>query len=241
MTTIIDGDSLVWKCCYYIEALQSFNQSVDNMNEHIHEFLKVAGTTHYVGFLGESPIPTFRRKLFSEYKAKRPEKPRYYTDNWELVYDILVNKWKFNRLSGLECDDAVAIQAAHYRKIERPYTIIGVDKDLLQIEGTHYNPDKKQMQYISYDTAQYNLYKQILTGDQTDNIKGLAGIGPVKATKILTEAPSNHKREWLTLAAYQGQLGDNKGLEEFCKNSLLVMLKESEEGYTIPEEVEYST
>ena len=35
------------------------------------------------------------------------------------------------------------------------------------------------------DEANYNFYHQLLVGDRTDNIPGIDGIGPVKASRAL--------------------------------------------------------
>ncbi len=40
---------------------------------------------------------------------------------------------------------------------------------------------------VDEETGLRNFYTQLLTGDTSDNIKGIAGIGPVKAKKALAE------------------------------------------------------
>ena len=47
-----------------------------------------------------------------------------------------------------------------------------------------------------------NFYKQILTGDRVDNIVGLKGIGPVKATKILKDCKTEADLYKAVLEAY---------------------------------------
>ena len=41
------------------------------------------------------------------------------------------------------------------------------------------------MYYVKEEEAIKNFYKQLLTGDRTDNIPGIKGIGDKKADKIL--------------------------------------------------------
>lgn len=85
---------------------------------------------------------------------------------------------------GQEADDAVAIEMTEF---PNKYVLVGQDKDLLQIPGEHYNPVKKEFTTITQESGLLNFYTQILTGDRTDNIKGVDKIGPVKAAKLLKD------------------------------------------------------
>jgi 5'-3' exonuclease len=101
---------------------------------------------------------------------------------------------------GIEADDAVAIKMA-----EEPgkYVLIGVDKDLLQIEGDHYNPVTCVYKVVTEFEAAYNFWKQVLTGDRVDAIPGLAGIGPKKAEKILQGCTDYESMQTAVWKAYQ--------------------------------------
>ena len=65
--------------------------------------------------------------------------------------------------------------------------ICSIDKDLLQIPGRHYNFVKKVHTVQTYEDGLKHLYMQSLIGDKSDNIIGVAGIGPVKAEQALAE------------------------------------------------------
>jgi 5'-3' exonuclease len=65
---------------------------------------------------------------------------------------------------------------------------------LLQIPGRHYNFVKKEAQTVGIDQGRKFLYLQSLIGDKSDNIIGVAGIGPVKAGKALAELET--EEEW---------------------------------------------
>ena len=63
--------------------------------------------------------------------------------------------------------------------------IISIDKDLDQIPGLKYNWVKDVGYNITEEQGYYNFHIQLMSGDSTDNIPGLPGIGPGKAAKAL--------------------------------------------------------
>jgi 5'-3' exonuclease len=87
------------------------------------------------------------------------------------------------------------------------YIVVSIDKDLKQIEGLHfdyyqvkikdsegnyiYNEFGKEIKmrkgfdYVMKHEGEHLVYKMLLTGDNSDNIKGVYGIGEKKAEKIL--------------------------------------------------------
>jgi len=65
-----------------------------------------------------------------------------------------------------------------------------VDKDLNNTPGWHHNMRTGEVYWVTEEEATYSFYKQLLTGDRTDNIQGIKGVGDVKATKILAECDS---------------------------------------------------
>ena len=101
---------------------------------------------------------------------------------------------------GIEADDAVSIKMN-----EEPgkYILVGVDKDLLQIVGDHYNPVKCERQTVNEFQAALSFWTQMLTGDRVDAIPGLAGIGPKKAEKILQGCTDYESMQTAVWKAYQ--------------------------------------
>ncbi len=74
--------------------------------------------------------------------------------------------------------------------------IVTLDKDLDLVPGEHYSwaistttwSKPAQFKSISKWEATSNFYSQMLIGDSTDNIFGIAGLGPVKSKKYLSSA-----------------------------------------------------
>ena len=102
-----------------------------------------------------------------------------------------------------EADDLLGIEATTH-----PLTtiIVSEDKDLQTIPALLYNPAKDTaVRHISVFEAAYNHMHQTLTGDKTDNYDGLAGCGPVTATKILAPAKEPEDLWPLVVKAFQSK------------------------------------
>lgn len=127
----------------------------------------------------------FRKEIDPNYKANRSQP----SPKWrEVCKQHLIDKYGAIEAHGCEADDYCGIY-------QSDSTIIcGIDKDLLQIPGKHWSweivrKDKvvrpSQFHNISELDGLKNFYKQVLTGDTSDNIIGIKGIGPVKASKLI--------------------------------------------------------
>lgn len=127
---------------------------------------------------------SWRRRFDPNYKANRIlPKPEYYG----LIYDWIETNYLVLKKKYHEADDMVSIYARAAIKEDHTYTIAGIDKDLRQIPGMHYDYLKGEHIEIDPWKAEFNFYTQLLTGDVSDNVPGLNGIGPVKAHKALQE------------------------------------------------------
>lgn len=130
----------------------------------------------------------------AKYKGNRDAsaKPLLYKE----IHDYLVKKFNPTICYGFEADDYVS-----YYQTENT-VLIDNDKDTDMVEGWHYNPRKKEAYYVDKEEAQYNFYRQLLTGDTADNIKGcLQGadkkncFGNSTADKYLAEYPIDSLEE----------------------------------------------
>ena len=111
----------------------------------------------------------FRYKIYPEYKANRTkEKPHYL----EACREMLVTQYKATVVNGYETDDALGIAQTKYDGNSR---ICSLDKDLLQIPGSHYNWVSGVSRLVSPLDGLRAFYKQLILGDKTDNIPGYDG------------------------------------------------------------------
>lgn len=78
-------------------------------------------------------------------------------------------------MKGIEADDALAIANKYLTDRGIHNVIVTFDKDLMQVPGLHYNPYKSDSVF-EVDGLQgfKNLWRQVITGDITDNIPGVS-------------------------------------------------------------------
>lgn len=135
-----------------------------------------------------SSYPRWRGIVYDKYKSNRKEpEPPFLRSCIEAIEE------EFNTAKGamLEADDILGIlyENNYYHR----QFIVSIDKDLLQIPGWHWRPHRQELIYQSEGNALYQFVLQWLTGDSTDGVPGIPGIGPKKAEKIIHDhlgAPS---------------------------------------------------
>ena len=81
----------------------------------------------------------FRKDIYSKYKANRPDLHEHMKTALTYGHNHMKDKYDAVESEGMEADDLVSIWAHEARAMELPYVVVGIDKDLLQIPGEHYN------------------------------------------------------------------------------------------------------
>lgn len=132
------------------------------------------------------------------YKAGRETQGK--PTHWRAVRDYLINQHGAIVTDGYEADDAIGIASTRDGK---GAFICTTDKDLDQLPGLHYNWVRDEVYTVSRREADFNLYAQILSGDSTDNIPGIDGIGPIKARKALADCKSSNDLKRRVREMYQ--------------------------------------
>lgn len=197
MHALIDGDIFLYA---FGSAKRENGQPlqwpflISRMDGQLSNILRsVDATTHQIYLTGTG---NYRERVATilPYKGNRPtEKPYWY----QQVKDFLLHHRGAILVEGMEADDAMGI--AQYKDVSSdPYAlaegkakvyartiICSLDKDLDMIPGWHYNWKKDKKYWIDELTAERNFWKQMLTGDATDNILGLYGVG--KSSSLLKQ------------------------------------------------------
>ena len=141
--------------------------------------------------------PTFRKKLFEEYQAHRPEKDKELLTQFEKARDtVSAFRIPIYDKAGYEADDVIGT-LARQAKVEEVVIVTG-DKDILQLvtkKTKVYLPirglkeaemmgEKQVFEKMGVKPSQVDDYKA-LVGDPSDNYKGVPGIGPKTAISLL--------------------------------------------------------
>ena len=150
-----------------------------------------------IGF--DTQAPTFRHVEFEHYKAQRKAPPEDLYPQLPILKGLLDNlQIKYFEKPGFEADDVIA-SIAIQSKID-DVVIVSGDRDVLQLISPQIKiqmPGWNLGELTLYDEkqlkAKYGLkpvqmidYKALM-GDQSDNIKGVAGIGPKTAGELLVK------------------------------------------------------
>jgi len=214
---LIDADSIYFRIAMVTQKKNEIRKGIKRTME---EIRKNCGVDRFMcAVKGDG---NFRERVDPDYKGHRkalePEMKA------AVLYGLqhMIDEYGAIPADDMEADDLVSIWAYEMMDAGMEPIIVAIDKDLLQIPGWHYNFVKKDPpRYVNADEANMLLMMQCLTGDTADNIKGIKGVGPKKAEKILAGVPM--ERRWNRVKAAYRQHKAGK-LESNC--ILLKMLKD---------------
>lgn len=160
-----------------------------------------------------------------EYKGHRKDqpKPQYYDE----IREYLQNRWGAKMIEGMEADDAMGIM--QFSKHRSRSVIASIDKDMKMIPGWHYNFVKRELEYIDRTQADRNFFRQLLTGDMTDNIPGIKGMGPKTALKLMGDETDPDKLYALCCEQYRKAYGDESWLPIIDEMAQLLWILRAED------------
>lgn len=149
---------------------------------------KVGNPVHFV-YLSPS-TGNFRDTLATlrKYKGNRDgrSRPVYYSD----LREHLRTSWSAVIAVKEEADDHISWVSRFNRESGKEPVIVGIDKDLRQIPGDHYDWVKDEHFTITEDEARLAFWEQVLAGDEGDNVTGCWGLGEKGARKFLQRCHS---------------------------------------------------
>lgn len=229
---LIDTPSLIYRAFYALPEMSTRNgfptNAVYGFSLMLLRLLKEE-IPDYICCAFDTPSPTFRHKKYTEYKIQRQPTPQKLIQQIPLIKDLLD---AFGIVSyeadGYEADDIIATLV---HKIDGNYLrlIFSGDLDLLQLvdeniflvstkkgitETITYTPQKVFEKYEIMPSQLVDL--KALSGDASDNIQGVKGIGEKTAISLLKKFDSveniiknldkieqEHLRESISLCAEQ--------------------------------------
>ena len=202
---VIDGNSILNRAYYGVRLLSTKDGRFTNgIYGFLNIFLSLLGTYEpdSVAIAFDLKAPTFRHKMYSEYKAGRKPAPRELVEQFAPLKELLTALgYTVVEKEGYEADDILGTLSANCKEGDFCYIATG-DRDSLQLVSENVNvvlASTKAGQPVStlYDIekikAEYKVTpKQLIDikaiqGDSSDNIPGVQGIGPKGAIDLISQ------------------------------------------------------
>lgn len=197
---IIDGSGYIFRAYYGIRPLSSpsgeptnavfgFTTMIDKaLREERPELLAITF---------DAGGKNFRHALYEEYKANRDKPPEDLISQIPRIKEVAqAFNIKDFCIPGVEADDVIATVVHKANAQGYDVCIITGDKDLMQLVGDHvslYEPMKGQRFGAAEVEAKMGVPPHqlgdslALSGDSSDNVPGVRGVGPKSAAKYLAE------------------------------------------------------
>ncbi len=151
-----------------------------------------------LGVVFDVAAPTFRDKLFEEYKANRPPMPEDLASQLPQVRAMCeAMRLPILEFAGYEADDVIATLARKAAARGHRVFVVTSDKDLFQIVNEHIHVLIPTKDDLVCDPAQVEELMGVppekitdllaLTGDSIDNIPGAKGIGDKGARELIAK------------------------------------------------------
>jgi len=172
--------------------------AVYGFSEFLFELIKRTGASYIACAFDASQTDSYRREIYTEYKANRPPAPEELIRQFDYCRQFCraagIADYSSNRF---EADDIIGTLARRLREQGFAITIVSADKDLAQLVGSEDD--------FWWDYARDNMLDQkgvekqfgvrpdqiadmlALSGDKVDNIPGIPGIGYTLASRILSK------------------------------------------------------
>ncbi len=194
---------------------------VERIESNLNNILQSVRPVSFTLYLTSDDKSNFRYRVATirPYKGHRPsDKPFWY----EQIRRHLIANYPTEVASGMEADDLLGITQSHNT------VICSVDKDLNNIPGLHYDELKseKGVYEVSELDADRNFFCQLLTGDRTDNIPGLYGVGTSSKLLGVVRGCTEWNDMYLAVKAeYEKRFGSYWKLFMFENAQLLYILR----------------
>lgn len=225
---VVDVSSMFFRAYYAVRALSNSKGLPTNA---IYGYLSMVTKLikdkepEYLAFCYDRPEPSFRKDLYEEYKANRSEMPEDLSLQMPYIRKVaeVLGVPTFEK-KGFEADDLIGTLCAFAEKNNWQSIIVSGDKDFAQLVSPNttmfdtmknkvFN-EKAVVEKWGVEPSQFKDYLA-LTGDSSDNIPGVRGVGPKGAQKLIAE--------------YGSLENIYKNLDKITNASLKKKLEESQE------------
>lgn len=205
---VLDGNSIINRAFYGIKLLTTKDGRYTNaIYGFMNIFYKLCDELHpdSVAFAFDLKAPTFRHKMYDEYKAGRKPMPPELAEQMPVLKDLLrALGYKIVTKEGYEADDILGTLAFSCKEGDECYIATG-DRDSLQLVGDNVKVLLASTKMGRPETNIYDVKRikddygvtphqlidiKALMGDSSDNIPGVSGVGQKTAQSLISELGS---------------------------------------------------
>ncbi|MFO7984081.1 MAG: DNA polymerase I [Desulfuromonadales bacterium] len=197
---LIDGSSYIYRAYFAIRHLSnSRGEATNAIYGFTNMLLKVVREEQpdHLAVVFDARGPTFRKEIYPEYKANRKAMPEDLVSQIPEIKNVVQ---AFNmpvlEKEGFEADDIIATLAKDFAERGMEVTVITGDKDLMQVvservrlldtmKDKNWGPDEVAERFGGAPDKVVEV--QALSGDSSDNIPGVPGIGEKTAVSLISE------------------------------------------------------
>jgi DNA polymerase-1 len=204
---LIDATALAYRSFFAFQRNPLINSKGENTSAifgFLNSLLKIIDEQQpdYLAAVFDPPGKTFRHEIYEAYKATRQKMPDEMSEQLPRIKQVLeALNIATVEVPGLEADDVMGILARQAEEQGLEIFLVTGDKDFMQLVSPRikmYNPKPTGVEIMGEAEVQQKMGvspRQIidylsLTGDSSDNVPGVAGIGPKTATELLAEFDS---------------------------------------------------
>ena len=195
---MVDGSAYIYRAYHAVRGLSNSKglptNAVFGFTRMLLKLLEDR-SPEYIGIFFDSKGPTFRHKIYKEYKANRPPMPEDLSVQIPYIKEVTKG---FNlpviEMPGFEADDLIGTCAHMAEKNGFSVIMVTGDKDFMQLvteKSIIWDPmknktlDEKSIREVNGVEPSMMVDVMGLSGDTADNIPGVPGIGPKTALSLI--------------------------------------------------------
>lgn len=198
--TLVDASGFIYRAFYGMDKLTKKDGTPIGAVYGFCSMILAAVSTHKADIFAivfDSSRTTFRNQIYQDYKSNRAETPPDLIPQFSIIKHACdaLNISKIEQ-PGFEADDIIATYTKFLSNFGYNIKILSSDKDLMQLINDKvclFDCMKSKTIKASDVISKFGISPekmidfQSLTGDRSDNIPGIEGIGPKTAAKLLNQ------------------------------------------------------
>lgn len=242
---LIDGSAVAYRAYFAFIRNPLINSKGENTSAvfgFVNSMVKIIRDEKpdYLAVVFDTKAPTFRHKMYDDYKSTRAKMPEEMVAQLPRINEAVeaLNVPVF-AIEGYEADDVIATIGRMAAEREIMVYLVSSDKDLFQLIDDNISmyipqkgsepPVKMDREAVKEKTGVYPekiIEFMALTGDSSDNVPGIPGVGPKTALTLLEQFGSLEavleRAEEITAKGTRAKVIENKDLAILSKKLVTI-------------------